>query len=159
MPLPLPLPLHARAAAFALLAVTLLGCEPDARNDATIFLDRVQRIDLDDPIAERRRNVESLASLPLSAPEVQRARDACVEAHQTILDAETLTTSARAEVERYEDESQIPITARQRIEADIRRSNGLIERSRSLFDTCHRLTRDLEVRYHSERARRASDDE
>ncbi len=147
-----------RPLAFALVALALLGCEPDARNDATIFLDRVQRIDLDDPIADRRRNVGSLASLPLSAPEVQRARDACVEAHQTIIDAETLTTGARAEVERYEDESQIPITARQRIEADIRRSNGLIERSRALFDTCHRLTRDLEVRYRSRRAR-ADDDE
>ncbi|MEZ4336807.1 MAG: hypothetical protein R3B82_09285 [Sandaracinaceae bacterium] len=148
----MPLPLPARVASVALLAITLLGCEPDARNDATIFLDRVQRIDLDDPVAERRRNVESLASLPLSAPEVRRARDACVEAHQTILDAEGITSAARAEVERYEDESQIPITARQRLEADIRRSNGLIERSRSLFDTCHRLTRDLEVRYRSQRA-------
>lgn len=146
-----------RLATLALLVLALLGCEPDARNDAIIFLDRVQRIDLDDPLAERRRHVESLASLPLSAPEVQRARDACVEAHQTILSAEELTQGARAEVERYEEESQIPIATRQRIETDIRRSNALIERSRALFDTCHRLTRDLEVRYRSRRAR--ADDE
>ena len=137
-----------------LILAALSGCEPDARNDAIIFLDRVQRIDLDDSIADRQRLVESLRSLPLSAPEVTRARDACVEAHETILSAEELTQNARAQIERYEgDESQIPITERQRIERDIQRSTQLIERSRSHFDTCHRLTRDLEVRYRGRRAR------
>ena len=141
----------ARLLALLTLVATLLGCEPDARNDAIIFLDRVQRIDLDDPLADRQRLMESLASLPLSAPEVTRARDACVEAHQTIIQAESLTAGARTEIERYEEESQIPITTRQRIEGDIRRSSDLIERSRSMFDTCHRLTRDLEVRYRRHR--------
>ena len=134
------------------LAVLLVACEPDARNDAVIYLDRVQRLDLDDPVAERRRLVESLASLPLSAPEVVSARDACVEAHQTILEAEGHTASAREAVERYPEESDIPIPIRQRIERDITRSNQLIERSRAMFDACHRLTRDLEVRYRSQRS-------
>ena len=129
----------------------LLGCEPDARNDAVIYLDRVGRLDLDDSVADRRRLVRSLASLPLSSPEVQGARDACVEAHETILEAEQLTDRARAAVERYEDESQIPITARQRIESDISESGRLIERSGPMFDTCHRRTRDLEVRYRARR--------
>lgn len=140
-------------ALIAFVALALAGCEPDARNDATIFLDRVQRIDLDDPLAERRRLVASLESLPLTAPEVTRARDTCVEAHRAILSAEELTQGARAELERHEDEAAIPLVTRQRIEADIRRSNELIERSRGLFDTCHRLTRDLEVRYRSRRTR------
>jgi len=129
------------------------GCEPDARNDATIYLDRVQRIDLDDPVAERRRLVDSLASLPLSADEVVDARDSCVQAHRTILDAEEATRRARASLERYPDESQIPAETRTAIESDIERSNRLIARSRPMFDTCHRLTRDLEVRYRSRRAR------
>jgi len=134
-----------------LLVALLAACEPDARNDAVIYLDRVQRVDLDDPIPERRRLIESLASLPLSAPQVRDARDACVEAHQTIIEAEDLTRSARAAVERYEQESMIPATERTRIERDITASNQLIERSRPMFDTCHRLTRDLEVRYRSRR--------
>lgn len=143
---------------FALALPLLVACEPDARNDAVIYLDRIARIDLDDPMVDRRRLVQSLASLPLTSPEVQAARDACVEAHQTILSAEERTRAARAAVERYEDESQIPITARQRIEADINASNRLIERSGPMFDDCHRLTRDLEVRYRgSGRARRSED--
>lgn len=135
----------------ALLA--LAACEPDTRNDAVIFLDRVQRLDLDDPIAQRRRLVESLSSLPLQASEVVSARDACVEAHETIIEAEELTANARQAVEEHEDESSIPIVERTRLEADIRRSNRLLERSRSMFSRCHRLTRDLEVRYRSRRRR------
>ncbi len=132
----------------------LLACEPDERNDAIIYLDRVARIDLDDSVVDRRRLVQSLASLPLSSPEVQAARDACVEAHQTILTAEELSSAARAALEQYEDESQIPITARHRIGADIDRSTRLIERSRPMFDRCHRLTRDLEVRFRAARRSR-----
>lgn len=133
----------------ALVATTLAvaGCEPDARNDANLFLDRVQRIDLDDPVDERERLVDSLASLPLSAEPVQEARDACVEAHRTILEAEALHASAREALEGRADETEIPITERQRIERDIQESTRAVERSRGLFSRCHRLTRDLELRY------------
>jgi hypothetical protein len=133
------------------LAAAALGCEPDARNDANLFLDRVQRIDLDDPVEERQRLVGSLASLPLEAESVQRARDACVEAHRTILEAEALHARARSAVEAHGEESAIAVPERQRIERDIQRSNRAIARSRELFARCHRLTRDLELRYRSRR--------
>lgn len=136
-----------------MVLVLLAGCEPDARSDAIIYLDRVQRLDLDDPISERRRLIDSLASLPLSAPEVRTARDSCVEAHQAILEAEELTRRARRAVERHEEESMIPAPERVRIERDISASNRLIERSRSMFDMCHRLTRGLELRFRSPRRR------
>ena len=145
-----------RLTVFALALSLLLACEPDARNDAIIYLDRVSRIDLDDSVADRRRLVQSLASLPLSSPEVQAARDACVEAHQTILTAEELSQAARAALTRYESEDDVPVTARHRIGADIDRSTRLIDRSRPMFDRCHRLTRDLEVRHR--RGRRSRDD-
>ena len=66
---------------------------------------------------------------------------------QSLVEAEGLTAEAREAVERYEDESAIPATERTRIETSIQSSNRLLERSRSMFDRCHRLTRDLEVRY------------
>jgi len=135
------------------LAACAIGCEPDARNDANLFLDRVQRIDLDDPVEQRRRLVDSLASLPLNAEPVQQARDACVEAHRTILEAEELHARARSAVDGHGEEAGISITERQRIERDIRESNRAIERSRDLFSRCHRLTRDLELRYRSRRGR------
>jgi len=135
------------------LGAALGACGDDARNDARVYLDRVQQLDLDDPIEERERLVDSLASLPLSAPEVQRARDACVEAHRTILEAESLHRGAREALVRADmDEHAIPITQRQRIERDIQRSNQAIERSRDLFTRCHRLTRSLETRYRRRRS-------
>lgn len=133
------------------LAVLALGCEPDPRNDANLFLDRVARIDLDDPAEERERMVASLASLPLTAAEVMDARDVCVEAHRTILEAETATARAREALAEHPSEAGIPIPERQRIERDIRESNVAIERSRDMFSNCHRLTRDLELRYRSRR--------
>lgn len=133
------------------LAVSALGCEPDPRNDANLFLDRVARIDLDDPAEQRTRMVDSLATLPLSATEVMDARDVCVDAHRTILEAETATARARAALADHPSEDGIPVTERQRIERDIRESNLAIERSRGMFSNCHRLTRDLELRYRSRR--------
>lgn len=129
------------------------GCEPDARNDAHLFLDRVQQLDLDDSIEERRRMVNSLASLPLTSEPVQQARDACVEAYRTILEAEERQARARGSVEQHEDESAMSIAERRRIEDDIRESRQALERSRELFPRCHRLTRDLQLRYRSRRAR------
>lgn len=129
------------------LCLLALGCEPDPRNDAHLFLDRVQHIDLDDPLEERRRRVESLATLPVSSEVVQSARDACVEAHRAIIEAEQASARARAVLDRYPDEADIPVNERQDIEQDLRTSNRAMERSRDLFSRCHRMTRDLRVRY------------
>lgn len=131
----------------AVALVAALGCEPDPRNDANLFLERVQRIDLDDTIAARTAMVDSLEALPLGAPEVTTARDTCVSAHRAILSAETLHARARAAVAAGEGTMD-----RARIERDIQESNRQIERSRPLFTRCHRLTRDLDVRYRSRRA-------
>ncbi|MCC6876914.1 MAG: hypothetical protein IT378_21595 [Sandaracinaceae bacterium] len=129
-------------------ALLLCACEPDPRNDAQLFLDRVQRIDLDAPSAERRTLVEALATLPLASEEVRSARNACVEAHRTLLRAETLHVEARDRLRAYEnDESRIPITERQRIERAISGSSQALEQSHGLFARCERAKRDLELRY------------
>ena len=130
-----------------------VGCEPDARNDANLFIDRIEVIDLDDPVEDRRERVDALAALPLASVEVQTARDACVEAHRAILEAEDLHARARAAVVDHADEGALSITERQRIENDIQQSNRAIARSRDLFSRCHRLTRDLDLRYRSRRHR------
>ena len=136
-----------RTLSILVIVAAAAGCEPDARNDANLYLDRVERIDLDDPVEERERMVDALESLPLSAEPVQEARDACVEAHRAVLEAESLHASAREALGEHEDEGEIPITERQRIERDIQASTRAVARSRSLFSRCHRLTRDLELRY------------
>ena len=136
------------------LAALALGCEPDARNDANLFLDRIQRIDLDDPLETRRTRVASLATLPVEHPQVWSARDACVDAHQAIIEAEESSARARGAFEGYDSEDAIPVVERQRIEREIQASTRAVERSRGLFSRCHRLTRDLELRYrHRTRSR------
>lgn len=127
------------------------GCEPDPRNDAHLFLDRVQHIDLDDPIEERRRRVDSLATLPVTAEVVRSARDACVEAHRAIIEAEEASANAREVYDQYPDEASIPLTERQRLESDIRTSGRAMDRARNLFTRCHDRTNDLRLRYRSRR--------
>lgn len=129
----------------------LTGCGPDPSVEARTLLDRLDGLDLDDPIEERRRRVTSLASLPLSDATVKEARDVCVDAHQSLLDAEELHTSARAALARYEDESAIPVAEQQRIQRAITGSNDALTRARDLIGRCERHTRDLDNRYRRQR--------
>ncbi|MFK7988986.1 MAG: hypothetical protein AB8I08_23415 [Sandaracinaceae bacterium] len=134
------------------LLLSVLGCEPDPRNDAHLFLDRVERIDLDDPVEVRRRRVDSLATLPVTAEVVRLARDACVDAHRAVIEAEEAAASAREILEEYEDEASIPATERQRFERSIETSRRAMDRSRNLFRSCHDRTNDLSLRYRNRRS-------
>lgn len=116
-----------------------------------MFLDRLDRLDLDDPVEERERLIENLASMPLVDEDIQRARDVCVEAHRAILEAEALHVRARDAVAEYPDEAEIPITKRARIERDLRSSNEAIQRSRPLFERCHTARGRLDRRYRARR--------
>ena len=87
------------------------------------------------------------------AEAVGEARDICVEAHQSLITAEDASARARSAFESYESESAIPAVERQRIEADVARSDRALSASSQLFSRCHRLTRDLELRYRSRRRR------
>jgi hypothetical protein len=137
-----------RALLSAALVWSLVGCEPDARNDANLFLDRVDRIDADDPLAQREALVESLATLPLASPEVKNARTSCVDAHRAMIYAEQENELVRdALMEVRGDESRLTPHQRAKIERHLTESTRYIERSRPLLDTCHRLRNQLRTRY------------
>jgi hypothetical protein len=128
------------------------GCERDPSAEARMFLDRFDRIDLDDPIEERQRLVDNLTNMPLAADEVRRVRDVCVDAHQSALEAETLQVRARDTVAQYE--GTIPYEVGRGIERDIRGSGRALERSRTLFSRCLDMRARLERKYRSRRERR-----
>lgn len=112
-----------------------------------MFLDRLERLDLDDPAEQRRRLVDNLANMPLSDADITEARDVCVDAHRSILEAEELQASAAQMLGRYEDD-QVPSAGdRARIQRNIDSADAAIERSRDLFARCHRHSRDLDLRY------------
>jgi hypothetical protein len=129
----------------------LAGCGPDASTEARMFLDRLDGVDLDDPVAERQRRVTSLANLPLADATVKRARDVCVEAHRSLLEAEELHSNARVTLARHENAGDIPVTEQQRIERDIANSNTALTRARDLMGRCERHTRDLDNRFRRRR--------
>jgi hypothetical protein len=146
-----------RSASAALLVLSLGGCsgcdDGTARNDAMLFLDRYQVIEIDQPAAERRPLVEALERLAITNVDVVRARDACVEAHVSLLDAEERHAAARHELlEAIGDEGrEVPPEVAARIEAAIDESNAAIERSPALFSTCYREVRTLESRFRTRR--------
>jgi hypothetical protein len=141
-------------AAVAALAFALLFSRGDGgtRNDALLFLDRYQVLDLDDPIEERRRTVEALATMPFAADEVRAVRDRCVEAHRTLIRAEERGAEARAIFERATDQGrisddEISTDVRASIESALQESNESLPRARELLRTCMEDTRRLEVRF------------
>jgi hypothetical protein len=147
-----------------LVLFLLLGaCESDASPEARMFLDRVERLDLDDPPEERRRLIENLATMPLSHSEVTETRDVCVDAHRSMLEAEELRVEAVALLARCGSAcggepsgAEIPSTteqlrARRDLDQNIRRADRALERSRDLFSRCHRQTRTLDTRYRRRR--------
>ncbi len=133
------------------LFAALSGCQHDPSGEARMFLDRLDGLDLDDPIEDRRRLVENLAHMPLTDDDVREARDVCVEAHRTLISAEDLHARARAALAGHEDETTIPIPERQRIQSDIDGSNRALERAAGLVSRCERHTRDLDMRYRRHR--------
>lgn len=135
-------------------AALLLACDDGrTRNEAMLFLDRYEVIQIDQPLAERRPLVEALERLALSDADVDRARDACVEAHRSLLDAEARHDDARHElVEAMGDDGrEVPPEVAARIEAAIDESNAAVERSPALFSTCYREVRALESRFRRRR--------
>ncbi len=137
----------------ALVLLTLLaGCEPDPRSDAVLFLDRVSRIDADEPIEERRRMIESLASLPLGHERVDEARDVCVEGHEKMLAAEELQQDVASALARYQPDDIIDAETRRDLDSRLARARTLISQAGPLISRCHRLTADLELRYRPRRA-------
>lgn len=144
----------ARRTLSALLGASLLigaGCGPDPSTEARSLLDRLDGLDLDAPMDERRRRVTSLANMPLHDASVKQARDVCVEAHRSILEAEELHANASAALARFEDEGAIPVGTRGSIQRDIEGSNAALARARDVMGRCERHTRDLDVRYRRRR--------
>lgn len=136
------------------LLIGLVACDDGrARNEAMLFLDRYQVIEIDDPLEERRPLVEGLERLALSDAEVDRARDTCVEAHRSLLDAEERHAAARHELVTAmgEEGAEVPPDVAARIETAIDESNAAIERSPALFSSCYREVRALESRFHRRR--------
>ena len=131
----------------------LCACEEDARNDANLFLVRVERVDLDDAPDEREAHVRALENLPLRNPQIREVRDLCVNAHRTLLRAEGMAQEAREQLAALEGQDTVPADSAREIEVALTRSNALLAESRHLFPRCTRRTEELQMRYRRRRTR------
>lgn len=138
------------------VVVSLPSCscnDERTRNEAMLFLDRFEDIDVDDPLEERRTAIEEIRGLALSDEDVLRARNACVEAHDALIEAEDQHATARHElVEASHGGAEVPPDVAQRVEHAIDESDRAIERSRELFPRCTREVHALETRFHRHRS-------
>jgi hypothetical protein len=142
------------AAVAALAGVAFLtDREGRTRNEALLFLDRYEGIDLDDPLDERKQSIDALAALPLSSAEVAEVRDVCVEAHRTLIRAEEHSAAARADLEHAtadgQREEDIPTEVRAQIEAHLQSSNESLALARETLPRCMERVHQLEVRFRS----------
>lgn len=134
-----------------LLLPTSCSCDDaQARNEAMLFLDRFEQIDVDDPLEERRTAIQAIQDMALTDETVISARDTCVTAHQALIEAEDqhqianhlfVESSSAGEHEVSEE-----IAAQ--INAAIEHSDEAITRSRELFPRCTSAVSQLERRFH-----------
>lgn len=133
-------------ATLILVALTLAAaCDHDPTAEARTLVERVNQLDLHAPPDERRRRVDSLASLPLRDEAIKATRDVCVDAHRSILDAEERHANAIGLYAVHGEAA--PDDVRSDIERNLEESSRALERSRDLFSRCLSETGSLEGRY------------
>lgn len=139
-----------KRALVASLLVALTACGPDERNEAQLFLDRYEALDVNvDDLAERRRRVDALERLVLSSERVIGAREACLAMHQALLEAEEQQAEARATLARLERaaESERTPEATAEVDAAITRSMSATAQVRELRPACDEKLADLRARF------------
>lgn len=125
----------------------LLGCGDREENEARLFLDRVARVHIDAPPAERRRHIEALEAIALRTESLDGLRDTCVEGHTALVEAEEEQAAARERLESLagdDPDARIDPAQAQEIAGAIERSSAAIERARGKLTECQEGTRALE---------------
>ena len=135
------------------IAIASQGQSGDGRNDAMLFLDRIEGLDVEDPIEERRAQVGVLAGLPLHAESVVEVRDLCVSAHSTLIRAEDRSAEARSLFDEASAHGTIEVSTEiaARIEDAIADSDRAIEEARTMLPRCMQRVETLRSRYTSRR--------
>jgi hypothetical protein len=136
------------------LALVAAACSCDdetARNEAMLFIDRVEEFDVDGELEERQQIVESIRDLALTDESVRAARDECVEAYGSLNEAEVQHRLARHLLvgTMLPDGGEQPISPelQAQIEAALDGSQQALERSTEAVPRCTRAVGQLEHRF------------
>ena len=88
-----------------LLVVVVTGCPDGEENEARLFLDRYDAVDVDD-LRERRRRVDALRALNIQTEEVRNAQRVCGEMHNSLVEAEEASARARQLLDQLAPEAE-----------------------------------------------------
>ena len=151
------LPRVARTSLISLVGVVcavVLGCGDREDNETRLFLDRVARVHIDAPTAERRRHLEALEALTLSTESLDELRDLCVQGHAALIEAEEERESASRqlgeamrrleELQRADPDAELPEEEGEPIEQAILRSSAAVERAQGKLSECQERVASLE---------------
>jgi hypothetical protein len=132
----------------------LAACACDdtqTRNEAMLFIDRFEDIDVDDPLEERRAAIDGVRNLALTDPTVVAARDQCVSAYGALIEAEDQHDLARHMLVStfLPDGGEMPVPPElaDQINAAIAHSDEAIARTQELMPRCTRAVGQLERRF------------
>jgi hypothetical protein len=137
----------------AALVLCAAGCSDAERNEAKLFLDRVEPMEGDGhtptPAA-----VTALGRLAFSSDRVRAVRDACVTMYEAVIEAEALHAEARRRVEALErvraaarDGGTVDPSEPRAIEDAIRQSTTAVERARQARPACQDGIAGLRANY------------
>lgn len=139
------------ALSLALVAVACSCDDERTRNEAMLFIDRIEEFDVDDEIEDRRRIVDSIRDLALTDESVIAARDQCVTAYGALIEAEDQHALARHLLVGTflpdGGEQEIPPETQAQIEAALDHSTEALARSQEAVPRCTRAVGELEHRF------------
>jgi hypothetical protein len=140
-----------RAIPTALLMLVLgsaTGCTDRERSEASLLVDRANAIDPYADADERRERVAALEALGLESTEARAVRDACVEAHGKLLEAEDASAQAKEVVAKAE-RGEATLTAEQAgdVGRTIERSNEALLTASELLPRCQARVAELASRH------------
>jgi len=132
------------------LGAIVLACGGSSDSEARALLHQLKGLELDAPMAERQARIGRLKELALRADDLVAARDACVRAHQRLLEAEVAQAEAKRDLASARlgpgDGSRGPAMAHG-LERSLQRSEDALSQARAAFPACRDLTRSLAKKY------------
>lgn len=137
----------------ALSMFVCIGCDSSSRerDEARRFLGAYDALDHRDPLAQRTRDVEALATLPLQVPTVQHARDACVGAHRALIAAEqaqeTAAKALDAALASRPDGTPLDPKQAESVQQSIVAAESALSGARTRFAPCESEARSLALRF------------
>ncbi|MDB4975090.1 MAG: hypothetical protein JWN48_3431 [Myxococcaceae bacterium] len=135
----------------AALALTACDREGRARAEAHTFLALYTATDHRAPVAERTRKITQLEQLTLTDDTVRAARDECVGAHRTLLDAERENEVAAKQLDQalagLPGDQALPAADTASIRAGIDKAERSLTDARARFEKCETQARSLSLRF------------